>query len=181
MRKNRTSLAALVVATLALAIAMIGPANAAHLITGKDIKSNSITGKQVKESTLKAVPKANSLGVLPSGTSESGTFSGGGGSGSNDGWYGAGLTFPVPIAHPIANDHIVDTVEAPDTTHCPGVGKAAKGYLCLYFDDHSGTGDVYGYSTDDGYPQSPSVGVGLYFPIDGFSSYADGSWTLTAK
>lgn len=187
--KSRSGIAALVVASLALFIAMIGPANAGHLITGKDIKNDTITGKklkndtitgkQVKESTLKAVPEADSLGVEPSGKTESGGFAGAGGD-STSGYFGVGVTYPVPIRTAVANDHIIDTRVNPDPTVCPGVGKAAKGYLCLYISEEDSVGTGYGWSAETNYSLHPSYGAGLYFPITGTGSYVDGSWTVGA-
>jgi len=43
---------ALVVALLALFVALGGPAQAARLITAKDVKRNSLTGKQIKNGSL---------------------------------------------------------------------------------------------------------------------------------
>src|SRR3954463_13814756 len=58
---------ALIVASLALAVALGGTAFAApirHLVAsidGSDIKDNTVTGKQVKESSLAAVPDARTV------------------------------------------------------------------------------------------------------------------------
>src|SRR5690349_6045346 len=51
---RRRPSAAMVVASLALFVALDGPATAAHLISGSSIKSNSITTKQVRNHTLRA-------------------------------------------------------------------------------------------------------------------------------
>jgi hypothetical protein len=123
---------------------------------------------------------ADNLTPLPSGQSESGAFSGGGGS-STSGYYGFGITYQRPLATAIADNHIIDTNKNPDATHCPGAGHASAGYLCLYFQYHNATGTIYGYSTDAPYSGvSPSVGVGLYAPISAGGSYANGVWTVTA-
>lgn len=123
---------------------------------------------------------ADTLTTLPSGQSESGAFSGGGGSSPSD-YYGLGITYARPLATAIADGHIIDTRVTADPAHCPGPGKAAAGYLCLYFHLHNQTGAVYGYSTEFPYSAiSPSVGVGLYAPIVGPDSFVDGVWTVTA-
>jgi hypothetical protein len=46
---------AMVVASLALFVALGGPASAAHLIDGKTIRRNSITNAQIRNGTIKAV------------------------------------------------------------------------------------------------------------------------------
>jgi hypothetical protein len=150
-----------------------------------------INGKQVQGAVAQATTAADSLHsaeaaaadrltALSPGQSESGAFSGGGGT-STGGWYGIGITYGRPLTTAIADNHIVDTSATPDPTHCPGAGKAAPGYLCLYFQFHSNTGRIYGYSTDPPYSGVvPSVGVGLYAPITGPSAFANGVWTVTA-
>ncbi len=129
-----------------------------------------------------SAPKSATATTLAAGTSESGTFSGGGGT-SDGGWFGMAVQYRIPLAHAIANNHIVDTHAHPNKAHCPGPGKAARGYLCLYFNEYSDLGSaVYGYSTDYPYDKTKtSVGVGLYAPIAGPEAYADGVWTVTAR
>jgi hypothetical protein len=123
---------------------------------------------------------ADGLTNLPSGASESGAFSGGGGA-ATSGYFGFGITYNRPLGTAIADNHIVDTNKNPDATHCPGAGHAAAGYLCLYFQYHFQVGTIYGYSTDAPYSSiSPSIGVGIYAPITGAGSYANGVYTVTA-
>jgi hypothetical protein len=123
---------------------------------------------------------ADGLSNLPSGQTESGAFSGGGGA-ATSGYFGFGITYTRPLATAIADDHIVDTNKNPDAAHCPGAGHAAAGYLCLYFQYHFNVGTIYGYSTDSPYSSvSPSIGVGIYAPITGAGSYANGVWTVAA-
>ena len=123
---------------------------------------------------------ADGLTALPSGQSESGTFSGAGGS-STSGWFGMAVNYQRPLATAIDPSHIVDTNKNPDATHCPGAGHASAGYLCLYFARHISVGTVYGYSNSVPYNAvTPSVGVGLYAPIAASGSYADGIWTVSA-
>ena len=157
-------------------------AKAGGLITGADIKDNSVTGADVKEKSLGAVPSANSLTVLPSGKSESGAFSAAGANSSGSGgWIAFDINYPRPLADPIADDHIVDTAFAADPAHCPGAGQAAPGYLCLYPSARSSVGEAYGYSEDSPYSElANSVGVGLYVPVTGATPYYNGVWTVTA-
>jgi hypothetical protein len=70
-------------------------------------------------------------------------------------------------------------------TDCPGPGRAAAGYLCLYPKEESGLSaglTSFVYSTDDTFDQlSDSVGVVLYGVIDASGSFASGVWTVTAS
>lgn len=188
---------ALAVSLVALVMALGGTSYAAFTLPNnsvgtKQLKNGAVTTPKLKNGAVTAsklnttgvtVPnalQANSLTPLPSGQSESGAFSGGGGT-STSGWFGFDVTYPRALATAIANNHIIDTTATPDPTHCPGPGKAAAGYLCLYFQYHSNVGTVYGYSTNYPYSAvSPSVGVGFYAPITGTFSYANGVWTVTA-
>lgn len=52
MRISKTGVAALVIATLALGVAAVGPAQAARWITGADIKNGSVTGADIKDKSL---------------------------------------------------------------------------------------------------------------------------------
>ena len=181
MRKKLVVALAVVVAALLLATNPM-VAKAGGLITGADIKDNSVKGADVKESSLGAVPSANSLTTLPSGKTESGAFSAAGANSSGSGgWLGFDINYPRPLATAIDEGKIVDTFVNPDPTHCSGPGHAAAGYLCLYFYDHSGTGAAYGYSNSGPYAQlANSVGVGLYVPVTGATPYVDGVWTVGA-
>jgi hypothetical protein len=191
MKARPINIATLIIASLALVVAAIGPAAAAHLITGKDIKNgsvtgvdiknNSLTGKQIKESTLGAVPKANNVGVLPSGKSESGTFAGGGGN-STSGYYGYGITFPVPLGVGFNAITVVDTRQDGISGNCPRPGEAAKGYLCLYSNLYASVGTegmykAYGTNTLD---PAPLSGIGIYVEIGATGSFVNGTWTVTS-
>jgi hypothetical protein len=105
--------------------------------------------------------------LLPSGQSESGTFSAGGANpNDSSGYVGAGITFVQPLAQPIADDHIIDVQGWGNTAeHCSGPGHADPGYLCLYNYVVQGVDIGYGYSDDDGYFSTPSPGVVLYWSV----------------
>jgi hypothetical protein len=119
-------------------------------------------------------------GALPSGKSESGMFSAAEGSTTGSGgWLGDNVTYPTPLAQPIANSHIIDVQGVGPVDHCPGPGQAERGYLCLYNWIHSGVAAGYGYSASSDF-STPSVGVVLYWPVSGSYAYAGGEWTVTA-
>lgn len=174
------------VALLALVVAMGGTAVAAELINGANIKKNTVTGKQVKESSLGKVPKAtkaDALSTLPAGKLMHGTFGAGASNdtASTDGYLGAGITYPRPLAAPILESRIVDIQGGAYTTQCPGPGKAKAGYLCLYNKIYNSVDAGYGYS-ENKYLQvdGKSIGVVLYWSIVDASPYVGGSWTLRA-
>jgi hypothetical protein len=140
--------------------------------------TNATTATNATNATHAA--SADGLSNLPSGQTESGAFSGGGGA-ATSGYFGFGITYARPLATAIADNHIVDTNKNPDAAHCPSAGHAAAGYLCLYFQYHNNVGALYGYSTDSPYSSiSPSIGIGIYAPIMAANSYANGVWTVAA-
>jgi hypothetical protein len=168
-------------ATNATTATSAGSATNANHASTADTATNATNATTAANATNAAHATASDgLTNLPSGASESGAFSGGGGA-ATSGYFGFGITYARPLATAIADNHIVDTNKNPDATHCPSAGHAAAGYLCLYFQYHSNLGALYGYSTDSPYSSvSPSIGVGIYAPITGASSFANGVWTVTA-
>ena len=147
-----------------------------------DLKDNGVKGVDVKESTLGTVPSAKSLAVAPSGYTQSGIFSAASSSTGNEGgWLGYSVNYQRPLATPIPNANIIDTSAAPNPALCPGVGQAAQGYLCLYFNTRSGVGTAYGYSQNANVlVGGRSIGVVGYIPVTGGDPYAGGVWTATA-
>ncbi len=127
--------------------------------------------------------------VLPSGASESGAFSAGGGYDSGKkaeekedfGYIGAGITYVQPLATPIEESHIKDIQsEGSVTSECPGVGKAQRGYLCLYDYTSSDVDEGYGYSNNEEF-STPSPGVVLYWQVkEAGEPYSGGEYTVTA-
>jgi hypothetical protein len=189
--RNKLIASAAVLVTAFLLVTNPVVADAARLITGGDIKNNTITSKDIKdgslkgvdikESTLATVPAANHLTPLPSGQSQSGAFSAAAGNSGAGGWLGFAINFPRSLTTAIDEANIVDTGNAADPAHCPGPGQAAPGYLCLYSNARSNVGEIYGYSTSGPYASIPgSVGIGLYVPVTGSQPYVDGIWTVTA-
>jgi hypothetical protein len=121
-------------------------------------------------------------GTLPSGHSESGIFGTGDGSAVDDtGYIGLSINYPQPLAKPIADAHIID-VHGKSGPHCPGAGRAARGYLCLYNEDYSALINSVFYSNDGKeFPASGGkLGVLLYWSVDAGSAYVGGEWTVTA-
>jgi hypothetical protein len=160
-----------------------GPAGA----TGKE-GSPGKEGKEGKEGVGGKNLTAET--ILPSGQSESGTFAAGGtwdkpvecGPGEFcGGWIGTGITYVQPLAKAIPDEHIIDVTE-PSAPHCPGVGKAEPGYLCLYDWDRSDIAftDFHSGEKPPDF-SSPSVGVLLYWYIEEEGEpFVGGEYTVTA-
>ena len=130
--------------------------NSSGLTVPNAINANNATNAATAANANHATA-ADTLTTLASGQTESGTFSAGGGS-STGGYFGFGITFARPLAAPIADvfsasNRIIDTSAHPDAAHCPGAGRAAPGYLCLYFHNHVGVGTVYGYDGKGSIPR----------------------------
>jgi hypothetical protein len=208
--RMRTKTIALLAALLAAVLLLVTPlgAQAAKLITGKQVKDSSLTGKDVKddsltgkdvaEKTLGTVPSAKmattagtadsaataqALATLGPGETQSGAFGASTGSvaGMAAGYLGFAITYPRSLPVAIAEENVIDTETNPDPVNCAGPGQAAPGYLCLYFNYHSDIDYVYAYSTVAPYStMTPSVGLGLYAQVTGEEAYVDGIWTVTA-
>jgi hypothetical protein len=158
--------------------------------------TNGLPGLQGKEGTQGkegAQGKEGSAGknltgqtTLPSGQSESGAFSAGGGWDAGNGkgrfgYIGAGISYVQPLATPVSEEHIVDIQgEGATTAQCPGVGKAARGYLCLYDYTFADVHKGYGYSNTTEF-STPSPGVVLYWEVkEAGEPYSGGEYTVTA-
>jgi hypothetical protein len=192
------------VAFLALLLALAGSAYAGSTLAKnsvgtKQLKNGAVTTKKIANGAVTklkintsglSVPfaakatnaghatSADGLTTLPSGDSESGTFSGGD---SGSGWIGVAINYPRPLSAPIADTHIID-VHGTSATHCPGAGQADAGYLCLYNTDTLNTNDGTDFYSNDGYifPTSfGKLGVVLYWFTSG-TGYVGGVWTVTA-
>jgi hypothetical protein len=85
------------------------------------------------------------------------------------------------LSKPIAVSHIID-VRAKSAAHCPGAGRAARGYLCLYNRDTAGTiGTAFYSDTGQYFPKSGGkLGALLYWSVDVGSAFVGGEWTVTA-
>jgi hypothetical protein len=123
---------------------------------------------------------ADGLTTLPSGQSESGVFATADGVGpSSFGYMGLTITYPRPLAAAISAANIID-VHGTSGTHCPGIGQADPGYLCLYDTDTSGTTGTVFYSNTGPDTGVGKLGVVLYWTVTTGDSYVGGSWTVTA-
>jgi hypothetical protein len=151
----------------------IGGASVSHANTAGSANSatnaNSATSANV----------AKGLTTLPSGETESGSFS----SASYGLFDAAGITFQQPLAVPVAHVEGTTTTSA----NCPGPGRAAAGYLCFYVPNHNGiSGCTTSCNPAFAYLDYPTgagkYGVGVYWESSTSpgNSYLNGSWSTTA-
>jgi hypothetical protein len=96
----------------------------------------------------------------------SGAFSAGGANSSGaNGWLGVGITYSRPLTAPIPDASLIDTRGADSVPHCPGIGQADPGYLCLYNEIFYNVDTAYMYS-EENYVNG-KFGAVIYFPVTG--------------
>jgi hypothetical protein len=78
----------------------------------------------------------SALSPLVSGQSESGDYGIRPANATTTGNIGESLTFPVPLAAGTPKWEV--TATAAPTAHCPGPGRAERGYLCFYSTERTG-------------------------------------------
>jgi hypothetical protein len=117
---------------------------------------------------------------LPGGQSESGWFAVGGGS-STSGEIGVGLSFSQPLATGLKEGHVVFNAPEATSTHCPGPGRAERGFLCLYASEESHVSGFHAFGPPPFESESTGAfGAAAYWVVKALGSFVDGSWTLTA-
>jgi len=122
---------------------------------------------------------------LPSGQSESGFFGIGGGS-NTSGEVGEGVSFSQPLAAGLTENHVVFNLPEATSTHCPGIGRADAGFMCLY----AGEIQSLSYANTLNFPAFPGksyefqatgkYGFAVYFKVLGTGGFVDGVWSITA-
>jgi hypothetical protein len=118
--------------------------------------------------------------TLPSGKSESGDWSAGGGS-STSGYMTTGVAFPMPLASAIDETHVDFRIENKPDSHCTAEGNAAAGYLCVYEIVEANTSPyATTINTGAGHQGADPFGFFIFLRVDGSGAYAYGSWTYTA-
>jgi hypothetical protein len=171
----------MLVALAALFLGLGGTGYAASRIVGNDNASDTTLIHHLAPSlSVKHAKTADGLTLLQSGHSESGTFAAGGS--ATDGYVGVAITYPRPLKAAIPASHVIEVLGG-TAAHCPGLGHAAPGYLCLYNrvenDTASPPADIYSDDSND-LQTSPSVGVLVYWVPNGSSPYVGGEYTVTA-
>jgi hypothetical protein len=116
---------------------------------------------------------------LASGQSETGAFAVADGE-SKTGYAMTGITFPQPLPAPIAAGHVLFNTVGKTSAQCPGPGKAAPGYACLYVSETSGM-TFYGIR-NFALEEAAADPYGFVLILENTlpSGYALGTWTVTA-
>jgi hypothetical protein len=116
---------------------------------------------------------------LASGQSESGAFAVADGD-STTGYAAEGISFSQPVAGGIAEGHVVYNPAKTTTPQCPGSGRAAPGFVCMY--ESESTGMTFLVTRDfalDADAADP-FGFASFWTVTATSGYAAGTWTVTA-
>jgi hypothetical protein len=129
-RRLRAPSPAVVISVIALFVALGGTSYAAVAIP-----TNSVGTAQLKNGAVTAAKLAYGQ-TLRSGNTETGNWGFGGFEGA-DGGGGSGhpvISFGLPLAYHMLQSHEIYAAGASGAraAHCPGVGHAARGYLCVY-------------------------------------------------
>jgi hypothetical protein len=116
---------------------------------------------------------------IASGQSESGAFAAAAGE-SKTGYAAQGISFSQPLPAGIAEGHVLYNTVGTTTPLCPGVGRAAPGYVCMYESEASGiTFLVARNFVLQGNAADPS-GFAVFFTVSAASGFVAGTWTVTA-
>jgi hypothetical protein len=150
------------------AINAINATNANHASTA-DAATNATTAAT-----------ATSVAPLPAGRSESGTFATAtAGNSTTAGYLGVAISYPQPLTVPIADANIVWTGTGANV-HCPGLGHADPGYLCLYDYQHVNATFFSVHSNSTNFPGPQSAGSVVFWSVAAGLAYVEGNWTVTA-
>ncbi len=188
MKKFRPS-PALVISLIALFVALGGTSYAA--ITS--LPANSVGTPQLKNGAVKAAKLNRDVaksyvtygGTLPAGKTEVGDWGYGdtaqGGAGAQS-W--PVFSFPVPLAKAV--NHAVG-VNGSSGPHCPGAGRAAPGYLCVYVANKSNTDQIHNFNiynpetADGGNNTAGAHGFSIYLAATTIGAWSiKGTYAVTA-
>ncbi len=119
--------------------------------------------------------------VLASGESESGVY-GTRVEGTGSTWLVDSLQFPIALSAPIAEGRIIANERGEAVNpECPGPGKAAPGFLCIYEYEWGGTRPPNVTNPEGQGSSTGTRGVILFWPLRNSSAVNYGTWTLTAE
>jgi len=125
-------------------------------------------------------PGISALSPLPSGASESGEFDV-----STGGLEAEFLTdshsYAIPLAAPLDKAHTI-YVTGGSAPHCPGVGSAEAGFLCVYSASRQNVAPpaIYTYESGSFVEGSGRVGFDLSWEATRAQASDVGTWTVTA-
>lgn len=159
--------------------AVTGPKLAANAVTSGNVADGSLVARDFATGQLQA-----SLGTLAAGHTESGTWALGGNAYTTGATLLGAASFPIPLAAGLDASHVV-YVTGSSATHCPGIGQAEAGYLCLYETTHNALNPSVPTIIDPTSNAAASGASRFGFLVAGAStgtnpgSYAWGTWAVT--
>ncbi len=119
--------------------------------------------------------------TLPSGASESGEYNVGTGNVTLE-YINDQHSFAIPLAAPLDGPHAI-FVPGGSVPNCPGVGQAARGFLCVYRATEEGLAnpDIYSHeSSATAVPGTGRFGFDIQWTVLLKEGFDAGSWTVTA-
>ena len=182
-------------ATLALFFVLGGTAWAAHhwvLSSTKQIKPSVLKklhgaagpigatgGRGATGATGSTGSNLTAETTLPSGASESGVVTGDA-DGTNPDFIAGAIQYTQPLANPIPTSKMVWVTSVTPNANCPGAGRAAAGYLCIYDSGADSEVSYYGPAGADFSLPSPDPGTFVLWQSTGTDAYVFATWTVTA-
>lgn len=118
---------------------------------------------------------------LASGQSESGAFAVGGSTETASTFVGEGISFAQPVSGGIAENHVVYNTKGVTTPQCPGSGKAAAGFVCMY--ESEATNFTFFIARNFALTANAAdpFGFAAFWKVTTTGSgFAAGTWTVTA-
>jgi hypothetical protein len=93
-----------------------------------------------------------------------------------------GVTFPVPLPADLDAAHMVFIPDSSSSaTHCPGIGQAELGYLCIYEVSHGNSVFNNAFDPTTGFDGISKYGFSIYLSFAGAgSAWAYGQWDVAA-
>jgi hypothetical protein len=123
----------------------------------------------------------SALSTLPSGASESGAYSVETGNATVV-QLTESQSFSIPLAAPIDVAHFQYLPVGATVPNCPGVGRAARGFLCLYSGEEEGLvePEVFNFESREFVEGTGRSGFSLQWDVLLKEAFDAGTWTVTA-
>lgn len=125
----------------------------------------------------------SALSTLPSGASESGAYSvETGNTTAKPQQLTESESFSIPLAAPIDVAHVQYLPVGATVPNCPGVGQAARGFLCLYSGEETGLvePEAFNFESRKFVEGTGRFGFSLQWTVLLQEGFDAGSWTVTA-
>jgi hypothetical protein len=158
-------------------------ANATNAVTATSATNATNATNSAELGGLAASSYLKYGSTLPPGTIETGLWGGGFHATASGQLFAVVTTFPIPLSAELglANTIVVSGASAP---HCPGVGHAESGYLCMYvtgFIQNAKVLDAYNAESPGGPGGAGVSGFGITIESTGLGTvFASGNFAVTA-